>query len=219
MTGSALGRKDLGCCAFVYGAAGVALALARAGPSFSFLGPRGELFGFLAYSTALAVGLPGLAARLCAQSPPRSLGLGWGRSRRDAPAIGLCLALAVLAAWVISRSPELRAYYPQYRFVRDKPILWIPSTLAFAGYGLSWEVLFRGHLVLGAPKKLAAHALFAQTAVYALAHIGKPPMEVALSVPAGLFFGALALRTGSILPGYFIHITLSTAINLFCVYG
>ena len=132
-----------------------------------------------------------------------------------------------------------------------EPWLRLPSTLLFAAYGLAWETMFRGHLLLapladsppraGAPRDtdsppgasaprpadspppapLSATALLLalQTALFAIAHIDKPPLEAWLSVPAGLFFGVLALRTRSVLPGFLLHFTVSTSVNLFCAYG
>lgn len=207
------------------GAVVAALVLSHHAPSFAFLGPRGELFGWLAYATLVTAGLPVAVMALGFRRPISSWGWTWGQSRLDAPWIALGALGAVVLAWVVSRAPEMQAHYPHYRFVKTEPLLWIPSTLAFATYGLAWETAFRGVLVLGvafdkgARRWEGAAAVALQAVVYTVAHLDKPPLEAWLSFPAGLFFGWAALRTRSILPGFLVHFTLSVSVNLFCVYG
>lgn len=163
--------------------------------------------------------LPAVAFRLAFRRPFADAGLDFGDSRRDALPIAACVLLALATAFALSRLPGVRAHYPVHAFVRTAPILWIPSTLLFACYGLAQEALFRGFLVLGVSRALGPLALLLQTALYALAHAGKPPVEVALSIPAGLVLGLAALRTRSIWPGFLVHFALSTGVNLFCVFA
>jgi membrane protease YdiL (CAAX protease family) len=218
--GLALGRL-----AAAFAAVALVLVLTALAPSFAFLGPRGDLFGWLAYATLLTAGLPGVVMVAAYRRPLSECGLAWGKSRRDALFIALAVAAALGAAWLLSRSPAVRAYYPHYTVVKDVPLLWVPITLAFAVYSLSWEMAFRGFLVLGvanepgAPRWLGPTAVLAQTALYTIAHLHKPPVEAWLSVAAGLVLGFAALRTRSVLPGLLVHFTLSTSLNLFCVYG
>jgi membrane protease YdiL (CAAX protease family) len=217
---SALARGAAACAAIA-----AVLVLTRRAPSFAVLGPRGELFGWLAYATVVTAGLPGAVLVLGFRRPLAACGLSWGESRKGARFIAVGVAAAVVLAGCLSRLPEVRAYYPHYVFVKSAPLLWIPSTLAFAAYGLSWEMAFRGFLVLGVandpgePRATAAAAVLAQTALYTIAHLDKPALEAWLSLPAGLVFGWAALRTRSALPGFLVHFTLSTTLNLLCVYG
>jgi membrane protease YdiL (CAAX protease family) len=216
---------DLHRGAAVCAAVALALVLTRCAPSFAVLGPRGALFGWLAYATVVMAGLPGAVMVFGFRRRLSACGLAWGHSLGHAPWIALGLVAAIGLAWALSRLPEIRAYYPQHAFVKSEPLLWIPSTLAFGAYGLSWEMAFRGFLVLGVANELGARrrvgvaAVLAQTVLYAIAHIDKPALEALLSIPAGLFFGWAALRTRSVLPGFLVHFTISTSVNLFCVYG
>lgn len=233
----------------------IVLALTRFAPSFSSLGPRTALFGWLGFVTLITACIPALAASLSGQRSPAEWGLTWGRTRRDALWLALFAVGAVWLARDFSRSPDVHAYYPRYAFVKTEPLLWLPSTLLFGAYGLAWETMFRGHLLL-APMQLAAPALrppasaatslsapdnpagspppepmsplpwgratallLLQTLLFVIGHLDKPPLEAWLSLPAGLFFGLLALRTRSVLPGFLLHFTLSTSVNLFCAYG
>jgi membrane protease YdiL (CAAX protease family) len=206
------------------GAAITVLLLTRTAPDFPALGPRYALFGWLFYVTAVTAGVPLVVTRLGSRLSLSDCGLGWGRTWRDAPWLVVGIGCAVVAGAMMARSPEVRAYYPRYALVKTEPLLWVPSTLAFAAYGLSWETLFRGHLLLAlAPRSelgIGTVGLLAlQTAVFATGHLDKPSSEVALSVPAGLFLGLVALRTRSVLPGFLLHFAASTSVNLFCAYG
>ena len=206
------------------GAAVAVLLLTRAAPDFRELGPRGALFGWLAYVTVVTAGLPAAVMVLGFKLSLLDCGLGWGRTRRDVLWLAVGVALAIAAGAFLARFPEVKAYYPRYSFVKTEPLLWIPSTLAFAAYGLAWETLFRGHLLLGLAARGEAtlgtvFLVLLQTAVFVVGHADKPSLEIALSVPAGLFLGVLALRTRSVLPGFALHFAASTSVNLFSAYG
>jgi membrane protease YdiL (CAAX protease family) len=205
--------------AVAYGAAAAVLLLTRFAPSFAFLGPRGALFGWLAYATAVTAGVPIAMMALGFGPPLARCGLSWGRARRDAHWIALGLAAVVVLAAVLARVPSVQAYYPRHGLVKTEPLLWLPSTLAFAAYGFAWEALFRGFLLLGIAPRFGLAAVFMQTVPFALAHLDKPPIEAWLAIPAGVFFGLVALRTRSVLPGFLLHFTLSTSLNLFCAYA
>lgn len=205
--------------ACAYATAALVLLLTRHAPGFTALGPRGALLGWLAFVTAVTAGLPALVMAGWLRQPLSASGLSWGRTRRDAAWLVAATVGAVALAAVVSRSPEMRAFYPRYAAVKSEPLLWLPSTLGFALYGLSWEMLFRGHLLLGALPTLGRAALLLQAVPFALAHVDKPPLEAWLSLPAGLVLGLVALRTRSVLPGVFVHFALSLAVNLFCAYG
>lgn len=207
--------------AAVVGASILALLLTRPflAPRFEALQGPTRFFAWLVYATLLTAALPSIAYRFAFRRRFAEAGLGLGQARRDALPIALCIALALGAAFALSRLPAVRAHYPAHAFVREAPMLWIPSTLLFAAYGLAQEALFRGYLLISIADSLGRRALFLQMALYTLAHAGKPPVEMALSVPAGLVFGLAALRTRSIVPGFLVHFALSTGVNFFCVYG
>lgn len=207
-----------------YASAAVVLLLTRYSPEVVGLGagPGGsarELFGWLAWATAVTGLVPAAVMVVGLRQSLRGSGLGWGRSRRDAFWIALGLVGAVASAAVVAHAPEVRAYYPRLQIVKVEPLWWIPSTLAFAAYGLCWEMLFRGYLLVGVVDRLGGWAVLLQTVPFVLAHVDKPAPEMWLSIPGGLFFGAAAYRTRSVVPGFLLHFTLSTSVNLFCAYG
>ena len=205
--------------ALAYASAALVLLLTRYAPSFSPLGPTAALFAWLAFVTAVTALLPTAVVVLALRRPLSACGLTWGRARRDLRWIAAALVAAVALAALVSRAPEVHAFYPRFQIVKAAPLWWIPTTLAFAAYGLSWELLFRGYLLLALTDRLGPWSILLQTIPFALAHVDKPPLELWLSIPAALAFGVAAYRTRSILPGFLVHVTLSTSVNLFCAHG
>ncbi|HNR08342.1 MAG TPA: CPBP family intramembrane metalloprotease, partial [Saprospiraceae bacterium] len=83
-------------------------------------------------------------------------------------------------------------------------------------YYLVWEFYFRGFLLFGLAKIYGpAAAILIQTISSCLVHLGKPEGETLGSVAAGLLFGLLALRTGSIWYGWLIHFSLGVMTDFF----
>ena len=187
-------------------------------PSIPCSEPATCLFVDLALQTVLLFGLP-------------AAWLGWSQRGRLAEA-GLTLAvprdwirwLVPLAAVALplallgTRIPSVHAAYPRLLQARSQPWLLIPSTLAFAGFGLAWEFFFRGFLMLGLKTQLRQWAIVVQAIPCALLHVGKPDIEVAAAFPAALVLGLLAYRVGSVIPGWLLHLAVALVINLGCVF-
>jgi membrane protease YdiL (CAAX protease family) len=62
------------------------------------------------------------------------------------------------------------------------------------------------------------NAVLIQTIPSCLIHIGKPQGELTGSVLAGLILGGLAVRTGSIWYGFFLHATLGVLVDLLIIF-
>ncbi len=75
-----------------------------------------------------------------------------------------------------------------------------------------WEYLFRGWLLFGYARKYGADALWIQAVPFAIAHLGKPPIETLSTIFGGFAFGWVAWRTGSFLYGFIIHWFISALI-------
>jgi membrane protease YdiL (CAAX protease family) len=116
-----------------------------------------------------------------------------------------------------ARSPSMRARYPEARLAR-----WTRTALAVDAAGwivylYGYELLFRGVLLfpLAVSWPLGA-ALAVHTAIYALAHLDKPVLEILGTVPMGFVLGWLALETGSVLPGFVLHAAIAITNDLLC---
>jgi membrane protease YdiL (CAAX protease family) len=65
--------------------------------------------------------------------------------------------------------------------------------------------MFRGWILFGYARRFGAEALWLQAVPFALAHIGKPPLETLSTIFGGFLFGWVAYRTRSFLYPFLIH--------------
>jgi membrane protease YdiL (CAAX protease family) len=125
--------------------------------------------------------------------------------------------LAILAGAIGAASPAMRAVYPLF-----------PSAAGagFAGYAAmqflyfgAWEVLFRGVLLFGLRPKLGdTTANVLQTALSVTAHFGRAINETAAALPAGLVFGWVDLRVGSIWYVAILHWIVGVSMDWFLLH-
>ncbi|MFH0863227.1 MAG: CPBP family intramembrane glutamic endopeptidase [Candidatus Altiarchaeota archaeon] len=112
---------------------------------------------------------------------------------------------------------EFQSYYPTWAPARHGIMdLFLYETYMLA-LMVSTEVLYRGFLMnilsQGTRYGNAIHAV-----IYMLAHLGKPPIEVAYSLPVGWLFGEVDKRYGSILPSLTMHYVSSLIFDLMVLY-
>jgi membrane protease YdiL (CAAX protease family) len=105
--------------------------------------------------------------------------------------------LAPILFWVVKSNPDISAFYSG----RNTPFFFLPVLVEMIG----WEFFCRGFLLFGYEKKFGANALWLQAVPFALAHLGKPPLETLSAIFAGFAFGWVAWRTRSILYPFLIH--------------
>lgn len=79
------------------------------------------------------------------------------------------------------------------------------ATVLFPLYYLGEECFFRGFLFLGLWSRVRWHSFWITTVLFTLAHIGKPGLEILLSIPASIIFNCLTLFTRSIVPAVIVH--------------
>jgi membrane protease YdiL (CAAX protease family) len=141
---------------------------------------------------------------------------------RAAWAITGAMALgAVALAFAGTLVPSMMAYYPQElwgELTLDAASL-VPYEAAIALIMLAVELLFRGWLVLATSERLGGWAVILSAAVYAVAHLGKPPEEVVFSLLAGLAFGWADIRARSILPSFAAHFIGSALFDVLALLG
>ena len=130
--------------------------------------------------------------------------LGWRVDRR---AVGhaVLLALFVLPFYVVGSSlPTVRAYYPMWGLDSAAPAAFWPHAAKQFAVVLAAETYYRGLLCVGV-RDVGPKAVLISPVAYALAHAAKPPIELALSGPTDVLFGAVDYRSGSILPSVVAH--------------
>jgi len=145
------------------------------------------------------------------------LGLGLGDARFGAKLLLLIPIVVLPVTYVASGMADVRAEYPmcQALYTRRDLVIWYE--LAYVGvFYTAWEFYFRGFLLFGLKSELGAtNAILIQTMASCLLHIGKPEGEILGSIPIGLLFGWLALRTRSIWYGWAVHASIGVLTDLF----
>lgn len=145
-------------------------------------------------------------------------------NRRDAdagslPAWSLVLALVLLTgAWIavgrLSPVPDLAAYpTTSYR--------WSAFLMGGLLSGIVEEAAYRGYMQTGLERIDPANAVWITSLVFAASHVVHGIGAMILLGPglflAGLLYGELAARTGTILPGMIIHVLGDLAHTFFGV--
>lgn len=172
-------------------------------------GPWADWHRFLYYhvNALVLLGLVPLAAmRLAFGVPATELGIRLGDWRFGARALGLGMALVTPLVWVSSFDPAFQREYPLTKLAGRDLGTWVAWELTYLVYYAGWEAYFRGTLLFGLrPAFGTGGALAFQTAVSTLVHVGKPFGEILGAAPGGFLFGALALRTRSVLWPLLLH--------------
>lgn len=167
--------------------------------------------------SALLLGAaPVLLARVLCGLHPTELGLGPGSVHHGLAWLFVGLPLALLAARIGAGSTWVRAVYPLDPLLTGDLADLLPHAARQLLYFAAWEVLFRGVLLFGLRDRLGAGtANVVQTALSVIAHFGRPFDETLAAIPAGLLFGWIDLRVGSIWYVAIVHWVVGAALDWF----
>jgi hypothetical protein len=159
--------------------------------------PSGRLDARLVRDVFVFVCLPGALALA------RGRNLGWRVDRR-ALRNTVALALFVTPFYVVGASlPTIRAYYPMW--ATDTALaVFLPHAAAQFVVAAAAETYYRGLLCVGV-REIGFKSVFISPVVYAFHHVHKPPIELLLSAPTDVLFGAVDYRSESILPSVVAH--------------
>jgi hypothetical protein len=114
------------------------------------------------------------------------------------------LSLFVLPFYVVGSSlPTIRAYYPMWE-TSAALAQFLPHAAAQFLVALAAETYYRGLLCVGV-REIGFKSVFISPVVYALHHMYKPPIELLLSGPTDVLFGAVDYKSNSILPSVVAH--------------
>lgn len=192
--------------------------LATPGPQLLALQPRTPV------GALLTVGLSGLfllAVPLLLATAvgfrAEELGLTLGDWRFGLAATAPLALLLLPLLYLGAADPTLQAAYPwPGEWLGERPqrlLLWAPI---YALYYLAFEFFYRGLLLRGAATHWGAHrAQWLQATAATLIHLGKPLSEVVSAFPASLLFGALALRSRSLVYPVLLHLWIGLANDVF----
>ncbi len=169
----------------------------------------------------LTLALPTLL--LSALPPGRWLaecGLVPGEWRFGLRAAAALAPLMLAASLLASRMPAFRVEYPCWPGAGASGARFAAHAGLYLVYYLGYEAYFRGLLQGGLRHRLGdVDAVLVQTLATTLVHIGKPAGEILGAIPAGLAWGAVALRSGSIWPVVLTHWLLGVATDFFILFG
>ncbi len=115
-----------------------------------------------------------------------------------------------------SLRPDFQHYYPRVQtisFIHGWPYQFL-FELSYGLDFLSIEFFFRGLLVLGFIRFAGENAILPMAAFYCTVHFGKPLGECIGSYFGGIFLGAIAYRTRSILGGLMVHLGIAWLMEL-----
>ncbi|MFD1684528.1 CPBP family glutamic-type intramembrane protease [Halobellus litoreus] len=117
----------------------------------------------------------------------------------------LILAAFVLPFYLVGSSlPSIRAYYPMWE-TSTALGEFLPHTVQQLLVIVAAETYYRGLLCVGVSEEFGFKSVFISPVVYALHHVGKPPIELLLSGPTDVLFGAVDYHSQSLLPSIVAH--------------
>ncbi len=176
-----------------------------------------HLYQFLAAFVLLAV-IPALLARFVLGRSLGDLGVRLGDWRFGGLAVIVGVVLLTPLLYIASLDPALQREYPLTRLAGCATDLFVLWELSYLLYYLSWELFFRGFNVFLLEKRWGMGvALLYQVVPSTLLHIGKPQSETLAAVVGGVLFGALALRTRSMLYPLLLHWYVGMGTDFFCL--
>jgi hypothetical protein len=117
----------------------------------------------------------------------------------------LALAAFVVPFYLVGSSlPSIRAYYPMWQTTTALS-QFLPHAIQQLLVVVAAETYYRGLLCVGVSEEFGFKSVFISPVVYALHHVGKPPIELLLSAPTDVLFGAVDYHSQSILPSVVAH--------------
>ncbi|SIQ94694.1 CAAX protease self-immunity [Haladaptatus litoreus] len=159
--------------------------------------PSDSLNARLVRDVTLFIAIPGVLA----VTHGRHLGY---RIDRRAIRNSILLAAFVIPFYVVGSSlPSIRTYYPMWEAT---PAFgsFVPHAIKQFIVVLAAETYYRGLLCVGV-RKIGFKSVFISPIVYAFHHLGKPPIELILSGPTDVLFGAADYDCNSLLPSVVAH--------------
>ena len=129
--------------------------------------------------------------------------LGWRVDRRAIRNTFLLAAFVVPFYVVGSSLPTVREYYPMWHTTAALGE-YLPHTAKQMLVVIAAETYYRGLLCVGV-REIGFKSVFISPVVYAVRHLHKPPIELILSGPTDVLFGAVDYDANSILPSIVAH--------------
>jgi membrane protease YdiL (CAAX protease family) len=151
----------------------------------------------------LFLAIPLTAILVVFRERPREFGLAVGDWRAGIPLTCAAIVAAAPVVWLAAQTPSIKDYYGS----GAEGLPW-NTFLDLVG----WEFFFRGFILFSYTRRFGADGLWLHMVPFALAHIGKPPLETYSTVLGGFALGWLAYRTRSFAYPFLVHWFIGTAV-------
>jgi membrane protease YdiL (CAAX protease family) len=140
--------------------------------------------------------IPMLIVLIIFREKPSVYGFTFGDWKTGLKLTGFSFLLITPVLWLTAHGNAMKDYYqPQ--------VSGLPWNTFIDLFG--WEFFFRGFILFTYMRKFGTEALWLQAVPFALAHIGKPEVEVLSTIFGGFVFGWVANRTRSFVYPFVIH--------------
>lgn len=163
--------------------------------------------------------IPVLFIKFFFSEPLKEYGIRLGDWRWGLPVVLILFVLiSVVLIYPSSQTVEIRSFYP-YKSAGETTFSFIRLQF-FRGllFYSVWEFLFRGFILFGLRKHFGDWmAIGIQVIPSCLWHLGLPAAEIIISIPAGVLFGVIAVRTRSILWPFLLHYLIGIIMDLFII--
>lgn len=192
-------------------------------PSLAVPGP-GEVYAYLMeyfsfFVLMLAVPFA-IAKKYRKDKLLRSL-MGFANLKKNILWTLLVIVLLIIpVAYNASSMPAVQGEYPLPRFLlQDQKLMPVYLLGLLFLYYVPWEFFFRGFLLFGLKEKYGTTAaILIQTISSCLVHIDKPAAEMVGSIPFGIIFGIIAIRTKNIWVVVLLHASLGIFTEIFATF-
>lgn len=146
---------------------------------------------------------------------PRDLGF---RVRDAGPELLVVLglwAVMVPLVWLVHDTAAFDRVYPRLDAAEHSAKLYFLFEGFYLVKWIAWEFFFRGFLLFGLGKDFLRRSVLVSTIPFTLMHYGKPELEMASAMIAGVVLCFIALRSRSIWPGVLLHWLVASTMDFF----
>lgn len=141
----------------------------------------------------------------------KNLGFQPGNYQLGLKIILISMPLCLLSSYIAANDPRLKKYYPfSKNACRNLKTFALYEMFYLFLYYLAWEFTFRGVILFSiagmmADAKGILIAIFIQTIISTVFHLGHPDTEIFSSLAGGIIFGIIAYATKSFFYSLFVH--------------
>lgn len=162
--------------------------------------------------------VPAILVRAVFRKSLADYGLALGDWKFGLAFVALSAIVLPLPVYLSAGSPDFLEAYPLWRGAGAGMASFTLWTFLYLFYYVGWEFFFRGFMQFSLVGRMAPFLIIMmQTLPSTIIHIGKPEGETAAAIVGGIVFGAVALRTKSILYPLIVHWYLGALTELFTI--